>query len=50
MGFHYTIPNQDQNNKSKLIFFFEAYTVLLALYWVAHLDLPPDCLVIFTDN
>jgi hypothetical protein len=50
MGFHCTIPNQDWNDKSKLIFFFEAYTILSALHWVAHLDPPPCHLVIFTDN
>jgi hypothetical protein len=37
MGFHYKIPNRDQNNGSKGIFYFEAYTVVSAFYWVTHL-------------
>jgi hypothetical protein len=50
MGFHYRIPNRDQNDKSKQIFYFEAYTVVSAFHWVTHSQPPPQHIIVFTDS
>ncbi|KAF9457516.1 hypothetical protein BDZ94DRAFT_1339844 [Collybia nuda] len=50
LGFHYSIPEHQRNNKATPIFYFEAYAVVSALHWAVHLQTPPARIAIFTDN